>query len=137
MTPKNSDYPLNNLRSEPTETVRFRKVRYQGFLERAREIGVLRALGLTPREVWGLVTTQTGLIGLLAGILAVPCGLALAAVLIFVINRRSFGWTMPLDPSPTILLQAVALSVVAALLAGLYPAWRMANAVPAEALRDE
>jgi putative ABC transport system permease protein len=106
-------------------------------LERTREIGVLRALGVTPREVWGLVTAQTGLMGLLAGVLAVPSGLALAAILIHVINRRSFGWTMPLDPSPAILLQAVALAVGAALLAGQYPAWRMATALPAEALRDE
>jgi putative ABC transport system permease protein len=106
-------------------------------LERTREIGVLRALGLTPRQVWGLVTAQTGLIGLLAGVLAVPSGLILAGVLVFVINRRSFGWTMSIDPSPEILLQGVALSLLAALLAGLYPAWRMASAPPAESLRDE
>jgi putative ABC transport system permease protein len=106
-------------------------------LERAREIGVLRALGLTPRQVWALVTAQTGLIGLLAGVLAVPGGLLLAGVLVFVINRRSFGWTMSIDPSPQILLQGVALSVAAALLAGVYPAWRMARAAPAESLRDE
>jgi len=106
-------------------------------LERTREIGVLRTLGLTPRQVWGLVTAQTGIIGLLSGVLAVPSGLLLAAVLVFVINRRSFGWTMSLDPSPSILLQGVALAIVAALLAGLYPAWRMASALPAETLRDE
>ena len=106
-------------------------------LERAREIGVLRALGLTPRQVWGLVTAQTGMIGLLAGVLAVPSGLLLAAVLVFVINRRSFGWTMSIDPSPWILLQGIALSLLAALLAGLYPAWRMATASPADSLRDE
>ena len=106
-------------------------------LERTREIGVLRTLGVTPRGVWGLVTAQTGLMGLLAGLLAVPCGLLLAGVLIFVINRRSFGWTMPLDPSPAILVQGVALAVLAAVLAGLYPAWRMAASLPADALRDE
>jgi len=106
-------------------------------LERTREIGVLRTLGLTPRQVWGLVTAQTGIIGLLSGVLAVPSGLLLAAVLVFVINRRSFGWTMGLDPSPAILLQGVALAVLAALLAGLYPAWRMASALPADTLRDE
>ncbi len=106
-------------------------------LERTREVGVLRALGLTPRQVWGLVTAQTGIIGLLAGVLAVPCGLILAGILVFVINRRSFGWTMSIDPSPEILLQGVALSLLAALLAGLYPAWRMATAPPAESLRDE
>jgi putative ABC transport system permease protein len=106
-------------------------------LERAREIGVLRTLGLTPRQVWLLVTAQTGLMGLLAGVLAVPGGLVLAWVLVFVINRRSFGWTMPLELSPAILLQGVALSILAAVLAGLYPAWQMAAAPPAEALRDE
>ena len=106
-------------------------------LERAREIGVLRALGLTQRQVWLLVTAQTGLMGLLAGVLAVPGGLLLAWVLVFVINRRSFGWTMPIDLSPPILVQGVALSVLAAVLAGLYPAWKMATALPADALRDE
>ena len=106
-------------------------------LERAREIAVLRTLGLTPRQVWALVTTESGLIGLLAGVLAVPGGLLLAGVLVFVVNRRSFGWTMPIDPSPAILLQGVALSVLAAVLAGLYPAWRMSRALPADALRDE
>ena len=65
--------------------------------------------------------------GLLAGLLAVPGGLLLAWVLVFVINRRSFGWTMPIEPSPRILLQGVALSVLAAVLAGLYPAWKMAR----------
>ena len=106
-------------------------------LERAREIGVLRTLGLTPRQVWVLVTAQTGLMGLLAGVLAVPGGLLLAWVLVFVVNRRSFGWTMPIELSPAILLQGVALSVLAALLAGLYPAWKMATSLPAEAVRDE
>ena len=106
-------------------------------LERMREIGVLRALGLTPGQVWGMVTTETGLMGLIAGLLAMPVGILLAAVLVFAINRRSFGWTMPVDVQPTMLLQGLALAVGAALLAGLYPARRMARAQAAEALRDE
>jgi len=106
-------------------------------LERGREHGVLRALGLTPGQVWGVVTAQTGLIGLVAGLLAVPVGIMLAAVLVFVINRRSFGWTMPLDVAPLVLLQGVLLAVTAALLAGIYPARRMAAASPVEALREE
>jgi putative ABC transport system permease protein len=44
---------------------------------------------------------------------------------------------MSIDPSPEILLQGVALSLLSALLAGLYPAWRMARTPPAESLRDE
>jgi len=106
-------------------------------LERAREVGVLRALGLTPPQVWKLTTAQTGFMGLVAGILALPVGSALALVLIFVINRRSFGWTLELALSPPIFLQALGLAVGAALLAALYPAWRMSTAELPTALRDE
>lgn len=106
-------------------------------LERVREVGVLRALGLTPRQVWGMVTAQTGIMGAMAGLLALPVGVMLSFALIFVINRRSFGWTMPLEVMPAIVGQGLLLGVIAGLLAGLYPAWAMARAAPAEALRDE
>jgi putative ABC transport system permease protein len=106
-------------------------------LERGRELAVLRAVGLTPRQVWGLVTAQTGLMGLAAGLLSLPVGLALAAIMIFVINRRSFGWTVVLEIPPGVLAEAVGLALAAALLAGLYPAWRMARTSPARALREE
>lgn len=106
-------------------------------LERARELAVLRALGLLPGEVWSLVTVQNLLIGALAGMLAIPLGLALAAVLTLVINQRAFGWTMELAWSPSILVQAVALAVLASLVAGLYPGWRMARTQPALVLREE
>jgi putative ABC transport system permease protein len=106
-------------------------------LERGREVAVLRVQGLTPRQVWGLATAQTGLMGLLAGLLAVPVGIGVADVLVFVINRRSFGWTLPVVIAPRVLVEAVALAVTTAVLAGLYPAFRMARATPAAALRDE
>ncbi len=106
-------------------------------LERAKEFAVLRATGLTPRELWKLVSLETGLMGLIAGLLAVPLGLALAYILIVVINRRSFGWTMQISVDPVILLSALVLAVSAALLAGCYPAFRMARTSPALALREE
>lgn len=106
-------------------------------LERARELGVLRANGLTPRQVWKLVTLETGLMGLIAGLLAIPVGIVLALVLVFVINRRSFGWTLQVELGPSILIYALLLALVAALLAGLYPALRMARTPPALALREE
>ncbi|NOQ52556.1 MAG: FtsX-like permease family protein [Desulfuromonadaceae bacterium] len=106
-------------------------------LERSRELAVLRATGLTPRQLWGLVGLETGLIGLVAGLLALPLGIIQALVLIFVINRRSFGWTMQMAIDPQILLQALILALVAALLAGIYPALRMARTSPAAALREE
>jgi len=106
-------------------------------LERARELGVLRANGMTPGQVWQLVTTQTGLMGLAAGLLSLPVGLTLAAIMIYVVNRRSFGWTIRMELGPQILLEALALALAAALLAGLYPAFKMARTSPALALREE
>ena len=105
-------------------------------LERRRELAMLRAQGMTTAEVRRMVLAQTGLMGLGAGLLAVPLGLALAAVLVFEVNVRSFGWTLAFAVSPGVLVQAVALAVGAALLAGAYPAWRMARTNPALAMRE-
>ncbi|MEZ4701483.1 MAG: FtsX-like permease family protein [Rhodothermales bacterium] len=106
-------------------------------LERSRELAVLRATGFTPGQVFKYVTLQTGLMGLFAGLMALPLGAVLASMLVFVINKRSFGWTMQFELSPVILLQAVILAVVAAWLAGLYPSWRMSRANPSLALRED
>lgn len=106
-------------------------------LERARELAVLRAIGLTPRQLFALVTGETGLIGLAAGLLALPLGVLMSLVLVYIINRRSFGWSMQLQVDPGLLSQAVGLAILAALLAGLYPAWRMSRTPPALALRTE
>jgi putative ABC transport system permease protein len=106
-------------------------------VERTRELGTLLALGLLPRQLWGLTLVETGLVGLAAGLLSLPTGLALAAVLIEVINVRSFGWTMPLQVQPLVLAQALALSVGAALLAAVYPVTRLQRLSVAAALRQE
>jgi putative ABC transport system permease protein len=106
-------------------------------LERARELAVLRALGMTPRQLGAMVTTQTALMGLLSGLAAMPLGLVMAWVLIDVINRRSFGWQMAMTVDPGILGNALALAVVASLMAGLYPAYRAASSSPAAAMREE
>jgi putative ABC transport system permease protein len=106
-------------------------------LERARELAVLRATGATPGQVGLMVAVQTGFMGLAAGVLSLPVGWALSKMLIDVINRRAFGWTMQSHVPVEVLLQAVALAVVAALAAGVYPGWRMARTSPAAALREE
>ena len=106
-------------------------------LERAREHAVLRANGMTPGQLWNYVITQTGVMGVIAGVLSIPLGLLISYVLVYVINLRSFGWTLEFMVSPSLLIQALGLAVGAALLAGIYPSWKMARANPADALRSE
>jgi len=98
---------------------------------------MLRANGLTPRQLWGLVLSQTGLMGVTAGLPAIPVGVLLAMVLVFVINKRSFGWTLLFRLDGGLFAQALLVAIAAALLAGLYPAWRMGRTSPALALREE
>ena len=106
-------------------------------LELGREFAVLRALGLTRAQLFGIAESQTGVLGLIAGLLAIPLGLLLAHVLVSVINRRSFGWSMDFHLDPSLIAEALLLSVCAALLAGLYPAYRIAVTPPATVLREE
>jgi putative ABC transport system permease protein len=106
-------------------------------LENTRQYGLMRATGMTPRQLWDFTLVQTGLMGIVAGVLAMPIGLALALVLLYVINVRSFGWTMQFFLIPSEFAIAFAVAVVAALTAGVYPAWRLTRLVVAQALRSE
>jgi putative ABC transport system permease protein len=106
-------------------------------LERARELGILRALGFTPGQIQALVAVQTGFMGLLAGVLALPLGALLAELLIHVINRRAFGWSMDTVFAPIVFGETVALAIGSALIAGLYPGWKMSHVAPAAILREE
>ncbi len=106
-------------------------------LERARELAILRALGMTPVQLGSMVTMQTTVIGLLSGLAAVPLGLVMAWVLIEIINRRAFGWQMDIQVSLEVLLAAMLFSVGAAFAAGIYPAYRAAISQPALAMREE
>jgi putative ABC transport system permease protein len=76
-------------------------------------------------------------LGASAGLLALPTGYILAWILIFIINQRSFGWTLQMQVDPAPFAQAFLLSLSAALLAGIYPAWRLSRMQTAAALRGE
>jgi putative ABC transport system permease protein len=106
-------------------------------VERTRELATLVALGLTPGQLRKLTLLESGLMGLLAGVLSLPTGLLLAVILTDVINVRSFGWTMRLVSSPSVFAQALLSSVLGALLASLYPLRRLERMPLSSALRQE
>jgi len=106
-------------------------------LERRREYAVLRAIGFTGRQLTGLILLQSGMLGLLAGLMALPTGMAMAWVLTDAIQLRAFGWTMQYLVTPGPLLLSVTLGMAAALLAGIYPAWRAGRQNPAPQLRQD
>ncbi|MCI0655282.1 MAG: ABC transporter permease, partial [Methylococcaceae bacterium] len=106
-------------------------------LDRVREYGVLRALGITSKQLAMLIAAESGLMGTIAGLLAIPVGVMTALVLIYVINQRSFGWAITFHIAPETIVQGLLSGIIAAILAGLIPAYRMARLLPGEALRND
>jgi putative ABC transport system permease protein len=80
---------------------------------------------------------ETGLMGGTAGLLAMPTGFLLALILVYIINLRSFGWTIRLDLQWETFAQAMVVAVVSALLAAIYPMLRLGRLEIARAVREE
>lgn len=106
-------------------------------LQRAREIGVLRSVGATRGQIVQMVLTESGLLGLVGSLLGSLAGLSLALVLVHVINKQFFGWSIRFELDPWVFMHAAALMVATSLLAGLIPARLAAGRVAADAVRVE
>jgi putative ABC transport system permease protein len=106
-------------------------------LERRREFATLRAIGASTRQVERLVLWEAAYLGLIGAVLGVVGGLLLALVLIHVINKQSFGWTIQMTVPGGVILQAVGLALMAALVAGYWPARWAARQPVVEGLREE
>jgi putative ABC transport system permease protein len=106
-------------------------------LERQRELATLRAIGASREQVERLVQWEAVYLGLIGALLGVAAGLALAWVLITVINKQSFGWTIRMTVPVGVLGQAVLLAVGAAWTAGYLPARWAARQPVGEGLREE
>jgi putative ABC transport system permease protein len=106
-------------------------------IDRRRELGLLRFLGAAAGQVRKQILVEAGLLGLLSNFVGLALGFALSLVLIYVINRQSFGWTIRFHWPVTILLGAISLVYAATVLAGLYPAQVAVRLNPLEAVHEE
>ena len=106
-------------------------------IDRRREFGLLRILGATSAQVRKLILVEAGLIGILANIAGLALGIALSLVLIFVINKQSFGWTIQFHWPVAVLLAALSIVYVSTVLAGFYPARIAQHLNPIEVVHEE
>jgi len=106
-------------------------------IDRRRELGLLRFLGAAAGQVRKQILVEAGLLGLLSNFVGLALGFALSLVLIYVINRQSFGWTIRFHWPVAILLGAISVVYAATVLAGLYPAQVAVRLNPLEAVHEE
>jgi putative ABC transport system permease protein len=93
------------------------------------------AMGMTQRRLAGLEILRTVLLAAITAVLALPLGLALAWVLLAIVNVEAFGWRLPMYLFPAEYARLMLFTLGAALLAALWPAWRLARMEPAALLR--
>jgi ABC-type antimicrobial peptide transport system permease subunit len=97
-------------------------------MERTGEIGLRRALGATSRDITTQFLLESGMIGVIGGILGASLG-----TMVVVIVAAANEWTPVLDP--LVPLGAPLLGAFVGVMAGIYPAFRAARLEPVEALR--
>lgn len=102
---------------------------------RLPQVAPLWALGLTRGQIARLDLLRAGLLALATAVLALPTGLALAWVLLAVVNVEAFGWRLPMRAFPLDWAVLVVAAVGAALLAAALPARAMARRQPADLLK--
>ena len=112
-------------------------ITYISVLERTKEIGVLRSIGASKRDISRVFNAETMLVGLVAGVIGIVCSLGLIAIINIILNYFTGIESLKavLEPAPAIIL--IVISVVLTLIAGLFPSKAAANKDPVVALRTE
>jgi putative ABC transport system permease protein len=106
-------------------------------IDRRRELGLLRFLGAATSQLRKLILVEAGLLGLLANLAGLVLGFAISLILVFVINKQSFGWTIRFHWPVAILFGALTVVYAATVLAGLYPADIAVRLNPVEVVHEE
>jgi putative ABC transport system permease protein len=106
-------------------------------IEMRREFAILRAIGASVQQIEKILLVQAGTLGLLGNVLGLAVGFLLSLLLIHVINKQSFGWTVQLNLPVAFLLQSFCLIFAVSIASGWLPARTAGRDVSGEAVRVE
>ena len=106
-------------------------------LARRREFGVLRHLGLTRGQIRTMLATEGGLLALVGAAVGLAAGAAIALVLVYVVNRQSFHWSMELHPPYLLLFSLVVILLGLAVLTAIVSGREATGMGPVRAVRED
>ncbi|HEV2101520.1 MAG TPA: FtsX-like permease family protein [Candidatus Acidoferrum sp.] len=106
-------------------------------IDRRRELGLLRFLGASSQQIRKMILVEAGLLGLLANLAGFVLGYFLSLILVFVINKQSFGWTIRFHWPVAVLLAALSVVYAATVVSGWYPARVAVRLNPLEVIHEE
>ena len=106
-------------------------------LARRREFGVLRHLGLTRAQIRGMLAAEGGLLALAGAMAGLAAGAAISLVLVYVVNRQSFHWSMELHPPYLLLLAFIAVLLALAVLTAVLSGREATGVGPVRAVRED
>jgi putative ABC transport system permease protein len=106
-------------------------------IDRRRELGLMRFMGMSSAQIRKLILVEAGLLGFLANFAGLVLGYFLSLILVFVINKQSFGWTIRFHWPVAIILAALTVVYLATILSGLYPAGVAVRLNPLAVIHEE
>ncbi len=117
-------------------------------MERTREIGILKALGMKSRTVLAVFISEAVIVGLLGAIIGVGLGWFIANVAARIFTGGGFaaatgqrvtqgGFVINPVLSPEVMLGALGFGIAVSVVFAIYPAWRASKLKPVDALRYE
>jgi len=110
---------------------------FTSVLERTKEIGVMKAVGAKNSHVWMIFLIESGLMGLVGGIVGSGLGILLSKLGVSLIERLTSGFEMVWAIDPLLIVYTLVGSFALGAVAGLWPAWRASRLPVVDALRYE
>ncbi len=107
------------------------------FVERQKEFGIYRALGFTTGDVAKITIAESIGLGLISFFMSTVVGTIFAFILIRVINRQSFNWTIFYHLTPQPYLVTFLTAIAASIAACAYPVWSVIRKYPIMQIREE